>query len=189
MTMVVPHCGGTSRTVVRRMQRIHSRVCYKEMSNKLICLVKPISSGAIQAGRLEKFRAMLYQPAIWESLPAAVSEPMHIDWCSAAWDLCEDDLSISKTKEIAVDPLETDASALRESPLATDTISDLSTHVACTMDAMNNMLQPTTCEAVMAARGIEPDLDRQLRQQRAAALKARWVNRPYTGLSWLDEVT
>ena len=32
------------------------------------------------------------------------------------------------------------------------------------------------------------ELDIFLRQQRAVALTARWVNRPYTGLSWLDGI-
>ena len=42
-----------------------SQICYKEMRNKLVCLVKLIPAEAIQADKLEKFRAMLYQqPAV-----------------------------------------------------------------------------------------------------------------------------
>ena len=109
---------------------MHSQICYKEMRNKLVCLVKPIPAEAIQADELEKFRAMLYQqPAVWEPMPAAMWEPVHIVWCSAAWDLCEDELSIPTTKEVSVAPLVTEVSALRAAPSATDKTSNVSEHV------------------------------------------------------------
>ena len=111
--------GGASNTVRRRMQRRHSQVCYKVMRDKLLCLVKPTPAGAIQAEQLENFRAMLYLQASWEPLVPAVtttvikSSPdvaprsnyidvptgLHIDWSSAVWELCEDDLSFSQDED------------------------------------------------------------------------------------------
>ena len=58
---------------------------------------------------------------------------------------------------------------------------------ACNVLAMDDLLQPTLCEVVCAAGQDEQDqaLNRQLRRQWVAALRARWVDRPYPGLSWL----
>ena len=91
--------------------------------------------------------------------------------------------------EVSDAPLVTEVSALHAAPSATDKISIVSKHVVCTMLDMNSLLLPTLCEVVSAASDIEPDIERQLRKQRVAALKARWANRPFTGLSWLDEVS
>ena len=50
-------------------------------------------------------------------------------------------------------------------------------------------LEPTLCNAVSQIRSSrhEQSMDRQLRKQRAAELKARWAGRSFTGLAWLDE--
>ena len=49
---------------------------------------------------------------------------------------------------------------------------------------LDEWLQPSLCEIVGAAM-YGKALDKQFRQQRVAALRARWVDRPFTGLSWL----
>ena len=51
------------------------------------------------------------------------------------------------------------------------------------------LLQPTLCSIVTKIRYSQQDLplERQLRQQRVAALRARWANRPFTGLGWIDQ--
>ena len=48
--------------------------------------------------------------------------------------------------------------------------------LVCTPVDMSSLLQSTLCEAVISVSGIEPDMHRQLRKQRAAALKSRWAN-------------
>jgi len=54
---------------------------------------------------------------------------------------------------------------------------------------IQDFLQPSLCSLVCEIRYGRHNLplDRQLRKQRAAALRARWADRPFTGLAWLDE--
>ena len=54
---------------------------------------------------------------------------------------------------------------------------------------IDDFLQPTLCSLVCEIRCSRQDLplDRQLRKQRAAALRDRWAERPCTGLAWLDK--
>ena len=49
-----------SQTVLRRMQRKHSQISYKLMKAKLLALVSPMPTPAIQATDLEAFRATIY---------------------------------------------------------------------------------------------------------------------------------
>ena len=113
--------GGASRTTIRRMQRRHSQVCYAAMKNKLLCLVRPVPAGAIQADRLESFRAMLYQQTDWEPLPAAAttaslsspvvapySEGLHTAWSSSVWEVLCGELgnqpTVANLPEVANNP-------------------------------------------------------------------------------------
>jgi len=54
---------------------------------------------------------------------------------------------------------------------------------------IDDFLQPSLCSLVCEIRYGRRDLplERQLRKQRVAALRARWVDRPFTGLAWLDK--
>ena len=54
---------------------------------------------------------------------------------------------------------------------------------------IDDFLQPSLCSVVCEIRYGRQDLplERQLRKQRAAALRSRWADRPFTGLAWLDK--
>jgi len=58
-----------------------------------------------------------------------------------------------------------------------------------TLDDFLQLLQPTLCSQVSRLRYSQQDLplERQLRMQRVAALRARWANRSFTGLGWIDK--
>ena len=58
-----------------------------------------------------------------------------------------------------------------------------------TIEDFLQLLQPTLCSLVSELRYSRQDLplERQLRRQRVAALRARWANRAFTGLGWIDK--
>ena len=49
---------------------------------------------------------------------------------------------------------------------------------------LDEWLQPSLCE-IACATILGPAIDKQLRKQRVATLRARWIDQPFTRLSWL----
>ena len=185
-----------SNTALRRMQHKHSQRCYQQMKEKLLSLLLPLPKDAIHAVDVEQFRETLYYPiddnntclwcGSWHPLPRnhyvtlPLTEPAssrpHI---SRARHIFLPTLSMQYPENVPAAKLYT----IEIVPAPADKAS-------CTLDlAIEDFLQPSLCNAVCAIGFGEGEqaLHRQLRKQRAAALKARWVGRQFTGLSWLDK--
>ena len=69
-----------------------------------------------------------------------------------------------------------------------------STSISSNLFESAELLAPLLCEVVSKHRCTNRDVhstavyDKLLRKQRAAALRARWVDRPYNGLPWLPRL-
>ena len=182
------------------------------MKARLLSLACPLPASAILAADFEVFRESVYTVRAVEDvaepepfLPAPAGNNM-CSWCGIWQSLpsprSTGELSIQPTvaTNVAVaaesDPGELpQPSRLKRYSFKRTRICEVPSNVfsesyeAENRPTIEDLLQSTLCNAVSEIRYSRRELpvDRQLRKQRAAALRARWVGRALTGLAWLDE--
>ena len=183
-----------SRTKVRRLQRKHSKVCYKLLQQRLLDIVVPVPCGAILAVDLEQFRSQLYGAPAEPSLPPlqkdlAIAEQTSNTikdsddlcqgiicnlcgvWCplplqSSASPICGPTPSAGLP---ASDGAQGNLPALAATPCVDPLVPVAAT---ATAGVGFDLLQPTLCEAVCAA--YDDMVEKVEYRRRVENIKAKW---------------
>ena len=211
-----------TKTQLRRLQRKHTQHSYMLMKIKLLNLVRPIPTTALQAEELETFRAHLYTaekaPEILPLPPmdgSAVLSSVCCIWCGTWMPIPRQTVTAiingpsntaaseaTAAEEDVEGTLDADARFASVEITATGSEEDSESIGfnninigAIPQELSNNSFDffenltgsPMLCEVVCNVGGnAAQGYIRHLRAQRVAALRARWVGRPFPGPLWLS---